>query len=195
MKNNPYVGPRPYERDDRRNFYGRDREAREVRALIVAEREVLFYAQSGAGKTSLLNALSLFIRPNLKILSIEDTPELRLPHMHWVPEVARSPLSVRGKTGEVTLFDLLKSSLRQRPDYIIVGEVRGVEAYVLFQQIATGHAALATIHAATLPQLMDRLTTPPINLPSSLFITWGMVVYSISSSGLRCGSKGPWARI
>ncbi|MBI4019769.1 MAG: Flp pilus assembly complex ATPase component TadA, partial [Candidatus Aenigmarchaeota archaeon] len=98
---------------------------------------VLVSGGTATGKTSLMNALSLFIRPNLKIVSIEDTAELRLPHPHWIPHVARTVLGTGGKKGEVTLFDLLKSSLRQRPDYIIVGEVRGKEAFVLFQQMAS----------------------------------------------------------
>jgi flagellar protein FlaI len=98
---------------------------------------VLISGGTATGKTSLLNALSLFIRPNLKIVSIEDTAELRLPHPHWIPEVARTPLSIEGRIGEVSLFDLLKSSLRQRPDYIVLGEVRGKEAFVLFQQMAS----------------------------------------------------------
>ncbi len=140
-------------------------------------KSILISGGTATGKTSLLNALSLFIRPNLKILSIEDTPELRLPHTHWVPEVARSPLSVKGKVGEVTLFDLLKSSLRQRPDYLVVGEVRGKEAFVLFQQMATGHPSLSTIHAASLTQLIDRLVTPPISLPPALIENIDIIVF------------------
>jgi flagellar protein FlaI len=140
---------------------------------------VLISGGTATGKTSLLNALSLFIRPNLKVVSIEDTAELRLPHPHWIPEVARSALSVESKKGrgEVTLFDLLKSSLRQRPDYIIMGEVRGKEAFVLFQQMATGHPSIATIHAASIEQLIDRLTTPPISLPPSLIENINIVVF------------------
>jgi flagellar protein FlaI len=144
---------------------------------IEHRKSILISGGTASGKTSLLNALSLFIRPNMKIVSIEDTPELSLPHPHWIPEVARTPISEGKKAGEVSLFDLLKSSLRQRPDYIIVGEVRGIEAYVLFQQIATGHAGLATIHAANLPQLIDRLTTPPINLPPSLIQNIDVIIF------------------
>jgi flagellar protein FlaI len=117
----------------------------------------------------------------MKIVSIEDTPELRLPHPHWVPEVARTPISEGKRAGEVSLFDLLKSSLRQRPDYIIVGEVRGAEAFVLFQQIATGHAGLATIHAASLSQLIDRLTTPPISLPPTLLQNLDVIVFLLQT--------------
>ncbi len=140
-------------------------------------KSILISGGTATGKTSMLNTLSLFIRPNLKIVSIEDTPELRLPHPHWVPEVARTPLSLKGSAGEVSLFDLLKSSLRQRPDYIVMGEVRGKEAFVLFQQIATGHPSLATIHAASITQLVDRLTTPPISLPPSLIENINIIVF------------------
>ncbi|MCX6814233.1 MAG: type II/IV secretion system ATPase subunit [Candidatus Aenigmarchaeota archaeon] len=147
---------------------------------------VLISGGTATGKTSLLNALSLFIRPNLKVVSIEDTAELRLPHPHWIPEVARTALSSEGKKGrgEVSLFDLLKSSLRQRPDYIIMGEVRGKEAFVLFQQMATGHPSLATIHAASIEQLIDRLTTPPISLPPSLIENINVIVF-LTLSRLR----------
>jgi flagellar protein FlaI len=134
---------------------------------------------TATGKTAMLNVLTLFIRPNAKVVSIEDTAELRLPLPHWVPHVARTPISVEGKIGEVSLFDLLKTSLRQRPDYIIVGEVRGKEAYVLFQQIATGHTGLATIHAANFPQLIDRLITPPISLPPTLLENIGVIIFLV----------------
>lgn len=148
---------------------------------IENKQSILISGGTATGKTSMLNALSLFIKPSSKVVSIEDTAELSLPHPHWIPEVARSALEVKGRVGEVTLFDLLKSSLRQRPDYIIVGEVRGKEAFVLFQQIATGHAGLSTIHAATLPQLSDRLTTPPISLPPTLLENINIIVFLVSS--------------
>lgn len=149
-------------------------------------KSILVSGGTATGKTSLLNSLSLFIRPGMKVVSIEDTAELRLPLPHWVPHVARTPLSLKRNVGEVTLFDLLKASLRQRPDYIIVGEVRGKEAFVLFQQIATGHAAMATIHAASIPQLVDRLITPPISLPPSLLENIDIVVF-LTLSRLKSG--------
>lgn len=107
--------------------------------LTEYNKSTLIGGGTATGKTSLLNALSLFIKPDLKIVTIEDTSELRLPHAHWVPQVARQPMAeVEGrKIGEVDMFDLLRESLRQRPDFIIVGEVRGQEAFVLFQQIAS----------------------------------------------------------
>lgn len=139
-------------------------------------RSILVSGGTASGKTSMLNVLSLFIRPDKKIVSIEDTAELRLPHPHWVPMVARTSISVEGSK-EVDLFELLKESLRQRPDNIIVGEVRGKEAYVLFQQMATGHPSLATIHAENIGRLMDRLTTQPISLPASLLSSLDIVVF------------------
>jgi len=140
---------------------------------------VLVSGGTATGKTVLLNVLSLFIKPEMKIVSIEDTAELRLPHPHWVPHVARVAISTEtGKRrGEIDLFDLLKESLRQRPDYIIVGEVRGKEAYVLFQQMATGHPSLATLHADALEKLTNRLITPPISLPPSLLENLDLVVF------------------
>lgn len=151
---------------------------------------VLVAGATAAGKTTLLNALSLFIRPELKIVSIEDTPELRLPHPNWVPEVAREGFGFGEQdTGQVTLDDLLKESLRQRPDYIIVGEVRGEEAYILFQQIATGHPGMATIHASSMEKIMDRLTTKPIDLPPSLIENLDLLLFA-----KRTRRKGSYIR-
>ncbi|MCD6371879.1 MAG: type II/IV secretion system ATPase subunit [Candidatus Aenigmarchaeota archaeon] len=139
-------------------------------------RSVLISGGTASGKTTMLNVLSLFIRPAKKVISIEDTPEIRLPHPHWIPVVARTPVST-GKRGEIDMFDLLKESLRQRPDYIILGEVRGKEAYILFQQIATGHPSLATIHSEDMIQLFNRLITPPISLPPHLLESLDVVVF------------------
>jgi len=144
-------------------------------------RSILITGGVATGKTTLLNAMSLFIKPELKIVSIEDTSELVLPHPHWVPSIARLPMAEIGrkKVGEVDLFDLLKESLRQRPDYLIVGEVRGKEAYVLFQQIATGHSSLSTIHADSMERLIDRLTTPPISLPANLIEALDIIIFLV----------------
>jgi len=140
---------------------------------------VLVSGGTATGKTVFLNVLSLFIKPEMKVVSIEDTAELKLPHPHWVPHVARVSISTQtGKLrGEIDLFDLLKESLRQRPDYIIVGEVRGTEAYVLFQQMATGHPSLATIHSESIEKLANRLVTPPISLPPSLLESLDLVAF------------------
>jgi len=142
-------------------------------------KSMLISGGTASGKTTLLNVLSLFIKSERKICSIEDTAELKLPHPHWVPHVARVPMALeeRKKIGEVDMFDLLKESLRQRPDYIVVGEVRGREAFVLFQEMATGHPSLATIHAENEPKLIDRLTTPPIALPAGLLGSLDLIVF------------------
>jgi len=146
-------------------------------------KSVIVSGGTASGKTTMLNVISLFIRPEKKIVSIEDTPELKLPHPHWVPQVARSTVEIEEgrKFGEVDLFDLLKESLRQRPDYIIVGEVRGKEAYVLFQEMATGHPSLSTIHAENMPKLLDRLISPPISLPPSLVSSANIIVFLVGT--------------
>jgi flagellar protein FlaI len=141
-------------------------------------RSILISGGTATGKTSLLNVLSLFIRPEKKIVSIEDTAEIRLPHPHWVPTVARTVIG-KGERGEIDLFDLLRESLRQRPDYIVVGEVRGREAYILFQQISTGHPSLATVHAEDMNKLFDRLTTQPIALPPALVASLDLIVFLV----------------
>jgi flagellar protein FlaI len=131
---------------------------------------------TASGKTTLLNAISMFIRPEAKIISIEDTPELKLPHPNWIAQLTRQGFGSQ-HYGEVDMFDLLRAALRQRPDYIIVGEVRGKEASILFQAMATGHTGLATIHADNMEALIDRLTTPPINLPPSLLENLNAIVF------------------
>lgn len=147
--------------------------------LIEQGFSVIVSGGTASGKTTLLNAMSLFIRPDKKIVSIEDTAELQLPHPHWVPTVARTAVAEKreNRRGDVDLFDLLRESFRQRPDYIIVGEVRGREAYILFQQMATGHPSLSTIHAENMPKLIDRLTTPPISLPSGLMDSMDIAIF------------------
>jgi flagellar protein FlaI len=154
---------------------------------------LLISGGSGTGKTTLLNAICMFIPPDYKIISIEDTSEMNLPHENWVKSITRSGYGPKkgGETryGEVSMFDLLKMSLRQRPDYVIVGEVRGKEASVLFQGMASGHASLGTIHAESLDAVIERLTTPPINLPPSLIELIDIVVIEVLAT-----SKGPNAR-
>ncbi|MEM3055068.1 MAG: type II/IV secretion system ATPase subunit [Candidatus Bathyarchaeia archaeon] len=121
------------------------------------------------GKTTMLNCLSMFIKPEMKIVSVEDTQELNLPHENWVPSVVRLSFGHEEKgSGSITLFDLLKAAVRQRPDYIIVGEVRGEEAYTLFQAMATGHLGMSTIHAESVESVISRLESEPMNIPKPL---------------------------
>ena len=138
--------------------------------LIEYEANFVVIGGTGGGKTSLLNCLAFFIPPQARIVSIEDTHELALVHENWIPSVARQATGVgaEGKLGEIDLFTLLKESFRQRPDYVIVGEVRGKEAFVLFQGAASGHAVACTMHAEDVETMIKRLETPPINLSPSL---------------------------
>ncbi|MEM5766053.1 MAG: type II/IV secretion system ATPase subunit [Candidatus Aenigmatarchaeota archaeon] len=135
------------------------------------------------GKTSFLNTLCMFIPPEAKIVSIEDTRELRIPNEHWVPTLARPgfgiPMPSGEKYGGVSLFDLLKESFRQNPDYVIVGETRGEEAYVMFQGISSGHPSLSTIHAGSVETLIKRLTSPPIELSPTLIEGLDVIVVMI----------------
>lgn len=126
----------------------------------------LILGVTGSGKTTTLNALATLLRPTYKIVTIEDTPEIRLPHDNWVQLVSR-PSYVGSGVGEVSLFHLVKMALRYRPDVIVVGEVRGEEAYVLFQAIATGHSGMTTLHAENIDAAVKRLTSPPMNIPPS----------------------------
>jgi flagellar protein FlaI len=137
---------------------------------------VLVSGATATGKTTFLNAISLFIKPEFKIVSIEDTAELRLPHPNWIAAVARRGFGGQAY-GEITMYDLLKSGLRQRPDYMIVGEVRGEEAMVMFQGMATGHPGLGTIHADSMPAVVDRLTNKPIDLPKPMLDNLDVVVF------------------
>jgi archaeal flagellar protein FlaI len=132
--------------------------------MIEKKLALLIAGGTASGKTTTLNALSMFIEPGEKIVSVEDTPELNLPHENWIQSVTRGV----GTTNEITMFDLLKAALRQRPDFIIMGEVRGEEAFSLLQSIATGHGGLGTIHADSVEATINRLTTEPMNIPRSL---------------------------
>jgi len=126
---------------------------------------IIIAGETASGKTTLLNAIAMFIPPNAKIVSIEDTREIQLYHENWIPAIVRYS---QDKEREIDMFLLLKESFRQNPDYIIVGEVRGQEAYVMFQGMASGHAALTTMHATSVKALVERLTTHPIDLPKVL---------------------------
>ena len=148
--------------------------------LIEHRISALIIGGVATGKTSLLNSLGIFIPPEAKIVSIEDTRELRFVHEHWVPTLSRVgfgiPLATGGKYGEVTLFDLLRESFRQNPDYVVVGEVRGKETYVMFQGMASGHASLSTFHAGSVDALIKRLISPPIELPIILVESLDLVI-------------------
>ncbi len=126
---------------------------------------IMVLGGTGAGKTTALNALACLIRPGSKLLTIEETAELNLSHENWVSFISRLSYGLgESHSGEVSLFDLVKASLRHRPDYLIVGEVRGSEAYVLFQALATGHGGMCTMHAESIDSAVKRLTQKPMDI-------------------------------
>jgi len=161
--------------------------------LVESGASLMISGGVATGKTSFLNSISMFIPPEAKIVSIEDTRELRLPHEHWIPSVTRIgfgiPMPTGEKYGEITLFDLLKGSFRQNPDYVIVGEVRGKEAYVMFQGMSSGHPCMTTFHAGSVDTVVKRLTTPPIELSASLVESLDAIVIMIHAK-----EKGKSAR-
>ena len=148
-------------------------------------KNIMVIGGTGSGKTTLLNALTFFIPPQARIVSIEDTRELNLEHSNWLPSVTREGVGLANlvgqKYGEVTMFNLLKESFRQNPDYVIVGEIRGEEAYVLFQGMASGHPSFGTMHADSVDTMVKRLETPPINLSPSLVEIMDVVVSMTST--------------
>ena len=141
---------------------------------------ILFCGGTASGKTTALNALMLFIPSSHKIISIEDTREVNIPHKNWIAGTTRKGFAAsdESKTGkDIDMFDLIRAALRQRPRVIIVGEVRGKEAYSLFQAMATGHTAYATVHASSIHTLIQRLENPPIELPRALLTSLDMIVF------------------
>jgi len=130
---------------------------------IENSKSLIFAGGTASGKTTSMNAISLFIPKKAKIVSIEDTRELMLPHENWIPAVTRD--AFQGEIGKIDMYDLLRAALRQRPEYILVGEVRGKEALTLFQAMATGHTTYSTLHADSVSGVIHRLENPPINVP------------------------------
>jgi flagellar protein FlaI len=145
--------------------------------IIENRASILVAGGVASGKTTMLNCLSMFIKPEMKIVSVEDTQELNLPHENWIPSVVRLGFGHEDKRGgTITLFDLLKAAVRQRPDYIIVGEVRGEEAYTLFQAMATGHLGMCTLHAESVEAVMNRLESEPMNIPKPLIAMTSVIM-------------------
>lgn len=129
-------------------------------------KSLLIVGATASGKTTTLGALAMFMKPELKIVTIEELREVKLPHENWIPMVTRE--STQEGVAELGLYDLLKSALRQRPDYIIVGEIRGEESYTLLQAISTGHGGISTIHADSVQTAIKRMLTKPMDIPGML---------------------------
>lgn len=149
--------------------------------LVEYGMSILFSGGTASGKTTLLNGICLFIKPEAKIVSLEDTAEINIPHENWIQSVTRSGFGrVEGssKRGDIGLYELLTAALRQRPEYIIVGEVRGAEASTLFQAISVGHAALGTIHASSIGELINRIESPPMNVPRNQLASLDLAIFT-----------------
>ncbi|WP_254831013.1 type II/IV secretion system ATPase subunit [Haloglomus salinum] len=136
---------------------------------IENNKSLIFAGGTGSGKTSSMNAISFFIPPNSKVISIEDTREVDLPHSNWIQSVTRSSTTREGR-GEVTMYDLLQAALRQRPEYLLVGEIRTQErvALTFFQAMGTGHTAYTTMHADGIDTVLNRLQNPPLSVPTAM---------------------------
>ena len=143
-------------------------------------RSMIVCGGTATGKTATLNSAALFIRPGAKIVSIEDTREINLPHENWIPGTTRAGIGERGvdgkAAGEIDMYDLVRAALRQRPNYILVGEVRGQETYTMFQAMATGHPTMSTMHADSVKSMVNRLENPPINTPRILLTALNFVI-------------------
>jgi archaeal flagellar protein FlaI len=160
-------------------------------SIMIGEGMNLFVSgETASGKTTLLNAVTAFYKPDAKIVSIEDTPELQVPHPNWIREVVRGSMS-QGDSG-VSMFTLLRAALRQRPNAILVGEIRGEEGAIAFQAMQTGHAVAATFHASSVEKLIQRLTGSPINVPKTYVDNLNVVAIA---SAVRLPSGKPGRRI
>ncbi len=141
---------------------------------IENHKSLIFAGGTASGKTTSLNAVSLFIPSNTKIVSIEDTREVELPQRNWIASVTRPSFSDDSQ-GDVDEFDLLEAALRQRPDYIVMGEIRGEEGRTLFQVMSTGHTTYTTFHADSVDEVLKRFTTDPINVSKTMFTALDLV--------------------
>jgi len=152
--------------------------------LLENNMSVWFCGETASGKTTLLRAVCTFINPHYKVITIEDTPEVIVPHENWIREITRES----EEDASIDLFDLLKAALRQRPNYIIVGEIRGREASVAFQAMQTGHPVLATFHAGSIEKLIQRLTGAPIEIPKAYIDVLNCVVLQSAVRVPKTGS-------
>jgi len=134
--------------------------------LMEAKMSIMVIGSTGSGKTTILNAIAGLVDPDYKIFTVEDVSEINIKHKNWFSLVSRTGFGTDGE-GEIGLYDLIKSGVRHRPDYIVVGEIRGSEAYVMFQAMATGHGGLCTMHADSLESACKRLQQKPMDIPAS----------------------------
>ena len=143
--------------------------------LMEAKMSIMVIGSTGSGKTTFLNAITGLVDPDNKIFSVEDVSEINIKHENWFSLVTRTGFGNSGE-GEIGLYDLIKSGVRHRPDYIVVGEIRGSEAYVMFQAMATGHGGLCTMHADSLESASKRLQQKPMDIPASYMALMNCVI-------------------
>ncbi len=143
---------------------------------------VFVSGETASGKTTLLNALTTFIKPDAKIVTIEDTPELQVPQENWLREVVKN-MGGDDQGASVDMFDLLKAALRQRPNRIMIGEIRGEEGNIAFGAMQTGHGVMATFHASSVEKLIQRLTGAPILVPKTYVPNLDLVVIQMAVRG------------
>jgi len=148
-------------------------------------KSAIFAGGTASGKTTALNAISLFIPPMAKIVSLEDTRELKLPHPNWIPSVTRDSFDTAGR-GEINMYELLRAAMRQRPEYIIVGEVRGKECQTLFQAMSTGHITYSTTHADSVASVVHRIENPPMDVPRNMLSALDFICVQVQA---RVGGK------
>jgi flagellar protein FlaI len=148
--------------------------------LVEHGQSMIIAGGTASGKTATLNAVALFIRPGAKIVTMEDTREINLPHENWIPGATRTGVGEKGAdgkaAGEIDMYELVRAALRQRPNYIIVGEVRGKETSTMFQAMATGHTTYSTMHADSVKSMVNRLENPPISIPRILLTALNFVI-------------------
>jgi flagellar protein FlaI len=155
---------------------------------IENNRSLIFSGGTGSGKTTSMNAVSMFVPEDAKVVSIEDTREITLPHDNWIQSLTRESITSEGR-GEVSMYELLQAALRQRPEYLLVGEIRTEQnvAFTFFQAIGTGHTAYTTIHAESVEGVLNRLENKPLNVPAQMVLELDII--SVQKQTFKDGDR------
>jgi len=158
--------------------------------LVEAKMSFIIIGSTASGKTTLLNAITGLVHPDYKLFSVEDVAEININHDNWFTLISRSGFGLGGE-GEIGMYDLIKAGVRHRPDYLVVGEIRGSEAYVMFQAMATGHGGLCTMHADSLESAVKRLQQKPMDIPPAYIslMNCALVVKRVKESSGQSGRR------